>query len=204
MNLQTSPLSGARLSQRLKTETAQQHERMHELMERGNPFADRGSYARFVAAQYLFQRDVEHLFQDAAVKAAVPDLEARGRQEASLADLADLGAELPQGALCSEAVGMPEALGWLYVSEGSTLGAAFLFKEARDRLGLSETFGARNLAAYPQGRALAWRAFVASLDAPALGDAAIQDKVIAGANAAYDRFGGLLERYFPQPAAIDA
>lgn len=204
MNLQTSPLSGARLSQRLKTETAQQHERMHELMERGNPFADRGSYARFVAAQYLFQRDVEHLFQDAAVKAAVPDLEARGRQEASLADLADLGAELPQGALGSEAVGMPEALGWLYVSEGSTLGAAFLFKEARERLGLSETFGARNLAAYPQGRALAWRAFVASLDAPALGDAAIQDKVIAGANAAYDRFGSLLERYFPQPAAIDA
>ncbi|MBS3017717.1 Heme oxygenase PigA [Comamonas sp. PE63] len=204
MNLQTSPLSGARLSQRLKTETAQQHERMHELMERGNPFADRGSYARFVAAQYLFQRDVEHLFQDTAVKAAVPDLEARGRQEASLADLADLGAELPQGALGSEAVGMPEALGWLYVSEGSTLGAAFLFKEARDRLGLSETFGARNLAAYPQGRALAWRAFVASLDAPALDDAAIQDKVIAGANAAYDRFGSLLERYFPQPAAIAA
>ena len=204
MNLQTSPLSGARLSQRLKTETAQQHERMHELMERGNPFADRGSYARFVAAQYLFQRDVEHLFQDAAVKAAVPDLEARGRQEASLADLADLGAELPQGALGSEAVGMPEALGWLYVSEGSTLGAAFLFKEARERLGLSETFGARNLAAYPQGRALAWRAFVVSLDAPELGDAAIQDKVIAGANAAYDRFGSLLERYFPQPAAIDA
>jgi heme oxygenase len=154
MNLQTSPSSGARLSQRLKTETAQQHERMHELMEQGNPFADRGSYARFVAAQYLFQRDVEHLFQDAAVKAAVPDLEARGRQEASLADLADLGAELPQGALGSEAVGMPEALGWLYVSEGSTLGAAFLFKEARDRLGLSETFGARNLAAYPQGTGL--------------------------------------------------
>lgn len=204
MNLQTSPLSGARLSQRLKTETAQQHERMHELMERGNPFADRGSYACFVAAQYLFQRDVEHLFQDAAVKAAVPDLEARGRQEASLADLADLGAELPQDALSSEAVGMPEALGWLYVSEGSTLGAAFLFKEARDRLGLSEAFGARNLAAYPQGRALAWRAFVASLDAPELGDAAIQDKVIAGANAAYDRFGSLLERYFPQPAAVDA
>jgi len=44
---------------------------------------------------------------------------------------------------------------------------------------------------------------VASLDAPELADVAIQDKVIAGANAAYDRFGSLLERYFPQPAAID-
>ena len=103
---------------------------------------------------------------------------------------------MPQSALASEGVGMPEALGWLYVSEGSTLGAAFLFKEAKERLGLSETFGARNLAAYPRGRALAWRAFVESLDAPALGDAAIQDQVIAGANAAYDRFGSLLEQHF--------
>ncbi|CAM4145165.1 biliverdin-producing heme oxygenase [Comamonas aquatilis] len=200
MNAQTDLVSGSRLSQRLKTETVQQHERMHELMAQGNPFADLGSYARFVAAQYLFQRDVEYLFHDAAVKKAVPDLEARGREEASLADLADLGAAVPQSALASEGVGMPEALGWLYVSEGSTLGAAFLFKEARERLGLSETFGARNLAAYPQGRAMAWRAFVASLDAPVLSDTATQDRVIAGANAAYDRFGSLLEQHFPSPA----
>ncbi|MNY45847.1 Heme oxygenase [compost metagenome] len=126
----------------------------------------------------------------------MPDLEMRGRQEASLADLADLGVAPPEGEWASTGVGMPAALGWLYVSEGSTLGAAFLFKEAKERLGLSETFGARNLAAYPQGRALAWRAFVASMDAPALADPALQDQVIAGANAAYDRFGSLLEQHF--------
>ncbi len=184
------------LSQRLKAETAEQHERMHALMAQGNPFADRDSYARFVAAQYLFQRDVEHLFLNPVVQATVPDLEMRGRQEASLADLADLGVAKPEGEWGSTGVGMPAALGWLYVSEGSTLGAAFLFKEAKERLGLSETFGARNLAAYPQGRALAWRAFVASMDAPALADPALQDQVIAGANAAYDRFGSLLEQHF--------
>ncbi|MCT9809923.1 biliverdin-producing heme oxygenase [Acidovorax sp. Be4] len=189
------------LSQRLKAETAEQHERMHALMAQGNPFADRESYAHFVSAQYLFQRDVENLFRDPAVKAAVPDLEARGREDASLADLADLGAPAPQQALVTDGVSMPAALGWLYVSEGSTLGAAFLFKEAKERLGLSETFGARNLAAYPQGRALAWRAFVASMDAPALADPAVQDQVIAGANAAYDRFGSLLEQHFSLTAA---
>lgn len=192
----TDNSSAPTLSQRLKSETAEQHERMHALMAQGNPFADRDSYARFVAAQYLFQRDVEHLFQNPVVQATVPDLEMRGRQEASLADLADLGAPAPEAALASVGVGMPAALGWLYVSEGSTLGAAFLFKEAKERLGLSETFGARNLAAYPQGRALAWRAFVASMDAPALADPALQDQVIAGANAAYDRFGSLLEKHF--------
>lgn len=192
----TDKSSAPTLSQRLKSETAEQHERMHALMAQGNPFADRDSYARFVAAQYLFQRDVEHLFQNPVVQATVPDLEMRGRQEASLADLADLGVAPPEGAYASTGVGMPAALGWLYVSEGSTLGAAFLFKEAKERLGLSETFGARNLAAYPQGRAQAWRAFVASMDAPALADPALQDQVIAGANAAYDRFGRLLEQHF--------
>lgn len=183
------------LSQRLKTETEPQHLRMHDLMERGQPFASRENYAQFVAAQYLFQRDIEHLFADPAVQAAVPDLNARGREAASLADLEDLDATAPQEALASIGVGMPEALGWLYVSEGSTLGAAFLFKEAERNLGLSADFGARNLAAYPDGRATVWRRFVASLDDDALASET-HEAVIQGALAAYDRFGDLLQRHF--------
>jgi heme oxygenase (biliverdin-IX-beta and delta-forming) len=183
------------LSQRLKHETAARHEAMHALMERLDAFATRESYARFVAAQYLFQRDVEHLFADEAVKAAVPDLASRGRQEASRADLLDLGAAVPAGAVATVSVTMPAALGWLYVSEGSTLGAAFLFKEAQARLGLSESFGARNLAAYPEGRARAWAGFVGALDSCGL-DEAGQGEVVAGANAAFERFGELLEGRF--------
>lgn len=183
------------LSQRLKTETAEQHERMHQLMAQADAFADRAAYARFVAAQYLFQRDVEHLFADPAVQAAVPDLDARGRQEASLADLADLGATAPQDDIASRGVTMPGALGWLYVSEGSTLGAAFLFKEAQQKLRLDAQFGARNLAAYPEGRAQAWRRFVQALDGLPYDDAQ-KTAVVAGANAAYDRFGALLAAHF--------
>lgn len=181
------------LSTRLKTETAAQHERMHRLMERASPFASREAYVRFVGAQYVFQRDIENLFEQAPMQAAVPDLDNRGRQQQALADLADLDAAAPDEDIASAHVVMPEALGWLYVSEGSTLGAAFLFKEAQEQLGLSANFGARNLAAYPQGRAQAWRRFVAALDAV---DPADHDAVILGANAAYDRFGALLERHF--------
>ena len=191
----TSTARHPSLSQRLKAETEPQHLRMHDLMERGRPFASRENYARFVAAQYLFQRDIEHLFADPAVQTAVPDLDARGREAASLDDLADLGTAVPQEALASVGVGMPEALGWLYVSEGSTLGAAFLFKEAERNLGLSADFGARNLAAYPDGRATVWRRFVASLDDEALVPEA-HEAVIQGALAAYDRFGDLLQRHF--------
>ncbi|WP_370516391.1 biliverdin-producing heme oxygenase [Herbaspirillum sp. CAH-3] len=190
--LSTTP---ALLSARLKDETATLHEQMHALMEQAQPFASRAQYVRFVAAQYHFQRDVEHLFEDPAIQAAVPDLQVRGREAAALADLADLDAAPGDAAIATGKVAMPAALGWLYVSEGSTLGAAFLLKEVKDKLGLSETFGARNLAAYPEGRAVVWRRFVSFLDAPGL-SAQEQDAVVAGARAAFERFGVLLKRHF--------
>lgn len=183
------------LSARLKSETAEQHELMHALMGRGQPFANRTNYARFVAAQYHFQRDVEHLFADAAIQDAVPDLHVRGREAAPLADLADLQSAPGEEAIATTGVTMPAALGWLYVSEGSTLGAAFLLKEVKEKLGLSETFGARNLAAYPEGRATVWKRFVSFLDRPSLPQSE-HDAVLAGAEAAYSRFGELLRRYF--------
>jgi len=68
-----------------------------------------------VAAQYLFQRDVEHLFADPAIAAVIPDLDGRGRTEASRADLADLATPVPQGDVVTAGLAMPEAIGWLYV-----------------------------------------------------------------------------------------
>lgn len=192
----TSILESTRLSQRLKNETAERHEQLQQLMDRAQPFANRANYTRFAVAQYLFQRDVEHLFVDPGMQAMVPDLALRGRATAALADLADLGSPTPpEEPVASTGVGMPATLGWLYVSEGSTLGAAFLFKEAQARLGLSAEFGARNLAAYPEGRATAWRNFVTALDAKTL-DVSAHADVIAGANSAYDRFAVLLGRLF--------
>lgn len=196
MNTDTLAQSTLALSERLRTETIGQHERMHQLMAKADPFASRERYARFALAQYLFQRDVQALFDDERLSDAVPDLNVRGRQEAAVADLADLGVQVPQDEpIASLGVAMPAALGWLYVSEGSTLGAAFLFKEAQDKLDLNESFGARNLAAYPQGRARAWKDFVQALDTSGLSNAE-QQLVIDGANQAYDRFGQLLTRLY--------
>lgn len=193
-------MTATTLSSRLRTETNVQHERMHGLMAKADPFASREGYASFVAAQYLFQRDVEALFEQPGMRDLVPDLDIRGRQEASELDLRDLNTPVPTGDIASVGVKLPEALGWLYVSEGSTLGAAFLFKEASDKLQLTAEFGARNLAAYPEGRARAWKAFVKAMDESGYSQEE-QDQVVAGANAAYDRFGQLLESFFSLEAA---
>lgn len=195
MTATTNQTAHLPLSLRLKTETLSQHDRMEALMAQAQPFGSRQAYARFTAAQYLFQQDVEHFFADPVLQSAVPDLQVRGRLQAARDDLADLGTPVPDEAPATLGVAMPEALGWLYVSEGSTLGAAFLLKEAEDRLGLSARFGARNLAAYDGGRAQVWKRFKAALDARPEAEHAA---VLAGAQAAYARFGRLLaERVVP-------
>jgi heme oxygenase len=177
------------LSQRLKNETGAEHERMHKLMEKAEVFSSKEKYAQFTLSQYYFQKEVEKLFEQDEVVRAVPDLEVRGRSDAALADLVDLNLK-PQRQKALEQIGFPQALGWIYVSEGSTLGAAFLFKEAQKHLGFDAEFGARNLAAYPEGRMKVWKRFTQALDSGF--EPAQQDLIIEGALDAFAYFGELL------------
>ncbi|MCY1432683.1 Heme oxygenase [compost metagenome] len=144
-------------------------------------------------SQYYFQREIEHLFEQEGVAGLIPDLDIRGRSKQAFADLNDLGIQPNGQQLHSENVQLPEALGWIYVSEGSTLGAAFLFKEAQKHLGFSETFAARNLAAYPEGRAKVWKRFVQALDETGF-DRTQQDRVVQGALDAFGYFGQALDQ----------
>lgn len=180
------------LASRLKIETASQHQQMHLLMEEAQVFADTQRYAKFTLAQYYFQQNVEYLFRHPEVSALISDLDIRGRSQAVLLDLYYLQLTPEVQELLTENVGFPEALGWIYVSEGSTLGAAFLFKQAQQLLGLNAEFGARNLAAYPEGRARVWKHFITELDTAQLSESE-QDQVILGAKQAFDYFGSLLK-----------
>ncbi len=113
------------LALRLKNETASQHEYMHQLMEQAQVFKDVQHYAQFTLAQYYFQKNVENVFDLAEIAALISDLDIRGRSQSALLDLQDLNQQVESLKLMTEGIGFAEALGWIYVSEGSTLGAAF-------------------------------------------------------------------------------
>jgi len=127
-------------------------------------------------------------------------LPARCRAEAAKADLADLDTEVPApvaGAVKNP--GKAAALGWLFVSEGSKLGAAFLIKRAVG-LGLSETFGARHLGEPAGGRAEGWKSFVKTLDSLEF-SAQEEAEIEQAAVDAFNRFTVLLEQaYTPELA----
>ena len=182
-------------SQRLNQITNEPHAKLDALVKAHAPFETQANFARFVVAQYLFQSELVALYNDAELIAIVPDLAERCRAEAAKADLADLDTEVP--APVAGAVSNPskaEALGWIFVSEGSKLGAAFLIKRAVG-LGLSETFGARHLGEPAGGRAEGWKSFTRTLDALQL-SAEEEAAAEKGAVDAFVRFTVLLEQAY--------
>ncbi|MHA4969428.1 biliverdin-producing heme oxygenase [Pseudomonas extremorientalis] len=182
-------------SQRLNQITNEPHTKLDALVKAHAPFETRANFARFVVAQYLFQSELVALYNDAELIKIVPDLAERCRAEAAKLDLGDLDTEVP--APVAGAVKNPskaEALGWLFVSEGSKLGAAFLIKRAVG-LGLSETFGARHLSEPAGGRAEGWKSFTRTLDALEF-SAEEEAAVEKGAIDAFVRFTVLLEQAY--------
>ncbi|MFJ4053491.1 MULTISPECIES: biliverdin-producing heme oxygenase [unclassified Pseudomonas] len=188
-------------SQRLNQVTHAPHTELDALVKSHAPFDSRESFARFVVAQYLFQSELQALYNDPKLIAIVPDLAQRCRAEQARLDLADLNTEVPAavpGALRDPS--LAEALGWIFVSEGSKLGAAFLIKRAV-ALGLSDSFGARHLGEPAGGRAEGWKQFTRTLDGLAL---SAEDDAAAerGAVAAFERFTELLKHAYAADSAL--
>ena len=182
-------------SQRLNQITHEPHTKLDALVKAHAPFETQANFDRFVVAQYLFQSELVALYNDPELIKLVPDLAERCRADAAKLDLADLDTEVP--APVAGAVQNPskaEALGWLFVSEGSKLGAAFLIKRAVG-LGLSETFGARHLGEPAGGRAEGWKRFTRTLDSLEL-SAEEEAAAEKGAVDAFVRFTVLLEQAY--------
>lgn len=176
-------------AKRLKKLTEEIHEGVDRSIMSAASFANLERYERFLAVQYLFHNDIAALYEDARLQALFPDLAARRRFELVNSDLTDLHLDAPIATQPTFAYGatvdIPTALGWLYVAEGSNMGAAILRKEAA-KLGLSDDHGARHLAPAPKGPAPHWRAFTAVLDSVTL-NAVEEARVINGAIAAFAR-----------------
>jgi len=181
----------------LKAETREAHERLDGSIMAGRPFESRERYALFLAVQHGFHRDIDALYANPTLDGLLPDLAGRRRFGDIEQDFADLGIAPPETAEApafGDTADIPTALGWLYVAEGSNMGAAFLIKAA-GKIGLSEDFGARHLAGAPEGRGLHWRTFTEALDALELDDAG-EARMIEGARAAFTRVQGLVTHTF--------
>ena len=181
-------------SQQLKAATHSTHDSLDKRVMAADIFADRKNFTRFLRGQYRFHRDIDALYAHQGLLALIPDLAERRRLPKIALDLQDLGSDVPVHStpLVDADISLPNALGWLYVAEGSSLGGTVLFKLARDRLQLHADHGARHLAAHADGAARHWRGFTAALDgAPLLPEH--EALVVEGARKAFQAVRSYVE-----------
>lgn len=178
------------LSLALREKTKSIHDRTdHKIMSMGI-FSSLDGYRIFLLSQYIFLRDMTNIYENEMLRNLLPDLETRNRFPWVEADMRDLGLAAPMAHRGNVIPFNPSvAVGWLYVAEGSKLGANILSKMAMS-LGLTESFGARHLAPAPEGRGLSWKAFKAAIDSADL-DRAI---CVSAAEEAFARFSSCLDQ----------
>lgn len=172
------------LLDRLKAETRRAHdhiERTVNIEARTNSVtAYRDLLARFYGFHAVWEAEAKTIIADPAL------LDGRIRTPLLIDDLTKLGAtadEIGALPLCPAVVRRPvlaEALGAMYVVEGSTLGGNIIAKHVERRLGFGPGSGCSYFRSYGADVGVMWRAFRGHL--LALSSPAIDDLVIAAAN----------------------
>lgn len=184
------------LAQKLKLDTTTTHDSLDKTIMTKRPFADLDRYALFLAVQYRFHLAIAPLYCNPELLCLFADLPERTRLSHLEKDLLDLNVDLNdiKAQIRLPDIDYPASLGWLYVSEGSNLGAEYLLKAAK-RIGLSEEFGATHLAPAAIGRGQSWKAFTTALNAIELTHEQ-QNLAIAGARDAFSLVRSTVDSVF--------
>lgn len=147
------------LRQYLRTETREAHERTETAFA---PFrlTDLAGYRAFLTAQASAILPLEAALAPFGA-AQFPDWAQRCRGEALRADLAALGAPVPEGLKAPSYASDAERFGAVYVLEGSHMGAKVMLKRVLSQ-GDPASHAATRFLRHGQGQAL-WQGFLARL-----------------------------------------
>lgn len=171
----------------LKTRTQEWHARTERDLALADPALTLAEYQRLLGRFWGFHAPLEARL--AAHQGALGglDLTERRRTPALEADLRHFGldpATLPRCGALPEVGSRAQALGCLYVLEGSTLGGQMLARHFAGHFGLTVEAGCAFFAGYGALTGDRWRAFLAVLSAAELTD----DEREAALGAATDTF----------------
>ncbi|OAV16073.1 biliverdin-producing heme oxygenase [Moraxella catarrhalis] len=182
-------------TERLKEDTRNIHDSVDEMVMSVRPFDSVENYIKFLNLQSVFHKIVDPIYKDPALNQSIENLASMARYDTVLNDLKDLEQQPNTFETELPAPTGAKAIGWLYCAEGSNIGAAFLFKDTKEKLGFDENFGASHLDAHPDGRGKHWKAFRESLNQLNLSKDE-QDTAIQGAIEAFEFYKVALKWIF--------
>ena len=150
---------------KLKQSTREVHEHLDRKIMYQDPFSNLSNYINFLSFQYHLMVYVAPIYQNASLAKLIPQLTQRDRLHLLVNDFEDLKVKVPKplNDQIPSSFSTEQALGWLYVIEGSKLGAAILAKHV-SKLNLSAEYGAQFLAGPGIGRGHQWRAFMLAIE----------------------------------------
>ena len=140
------------------------HDSVDNLVMSVKPFDSTDNYIKFLQLQAVFHKVVDNIYKNPKLNQQIDGLAKLARYDEVLRDLQDLNASKKEISTPLPQLSGAETLGWLYCAEGSNVGAAFLFKDAQNKLGFGAEHGARHLAPHIDGRGKHWRDFVEKLN----------------------------------------
>jgi heme oxygenase len=180
------------LHARLRQATADLHRRSEDGLDLTTKLADFAGYVSLLDVLWRFHAGYERALRRAGLVSRFRGL-CLCKAEWIAQDLSVLGCA-PRGNPTDVAIGgKHDALGSLYVIEGSMLGGRYIGKSAARTLGVSPLSGARFFHGYGEWAASVWTEFVRDVnDVPAAGAAA--DRVEAASFRAFQTFIGNISR----------
>lgn len=176
------------LRARLKFETSQVHDQVEASSKMGRLLQEdltRDEYIRLLARMYSIYEPLEAALRTTkGIKGWLPDYDKRWKTESLRQDLKSLDAEIPAKNTPIQIYTFPEAVGMLYVLEGSTLGARVIAQSLRKRDFINQdqlTFFTH----YGDQSGSYWQRFLAALENIQPQD---HDAALAGAKRAFQLF----------------
>ena len=178
------------LSEKLREETKQNHQLLEKkLVAFMRGIRSKEGYVQLLILFYSFFGGLELAIHAQLDHSQLPDYKLRRKTAALAEDLVQFGKKLPLLACGTELPGINnhlQALGALYVIEGSTLGGAIISKMIKQQLTIPDNKGLSFFNGYGEATEKMWRDFKLFLDGPLNpGGEAV---VIQSANDTFNKF----------------
>ena len=160
----------ANLRERLRVATREAHLRLEAEVDFDNRLTSLSVYRSFLEDFYCFVRPLEQVLAKLDLSSLGIDIDARRKLPWIEADLKDLGhtdeslANLPEFGDVPAFAAPLDALGALYILEGSSLGRQVMLLKLRARLGIGVHRAGRFFSGYGNETGQMWHSFAAILN----------------------------------------
>jgi len=180
------------LSEKLKTNTKSNHQELEKkLVAQMRAMRNAENYTQLLSLFYSFFGGLELLINKQLDAAFLPDYLQRRKTAALADDLMKLGATLPElatGDALPAITNQFEALGALYVIEGSTLGGKIISKMVKQQLQFPDDTGLSFFNGYGEQTDAMWNRFKQAINQEAL--VPHEDVIVETANETFAKFRG--------------